>query len=104
MTLSKKQQYKRLETYDDDKWEKLLEPIDNIHLKRKVACIVFWDFYHDANNPYKRSPYLKNLTRSFIVNEHEHLVTDTMLYKALLNIGYPAWRAKERSKSPKCHR
>ena len=101
MTLSKKEQYRRLNSYDDVKWQKLLEPIEDCHLKRKVACIVFWDFYNLQN---KRSPYLKTLVRLFNVNLHEDLVPQAVLYKELLKIGYPKWRASERSRRPKCHR
>ena len=34
MTLSKKEQYKRLNSYTENKWIEVLEPITNIHLKR----------------------------------------------------------------------
>lgn len=101
MTLSKKEQYRKLNAYDDNKWQKLLEPIEDCNLKRKVACIVFWDFYNTQN---KKTPYLKKLVRLFNVDIHEVLVSEDMLYTTLLKIGYPKWRAIERSRRPKCHR
>ena len=100
MTLSKKEQYKRLNSYTENKWIEVLEPITNIHLKRKLACILFWDFYGEID---KKSIYLKKLSREYFPKSHDIFVTEDALYIGLLAIGYPALRAKIRSTTPKTH-
>ena len=101
MTLSKKEQYKRLSTYDDKRWKVVIERIEDTFLRNKVACILFWDF---CGVPGKSSQYLRELTRFHNVKEHDPLVTEEELYKALMKIGYPSKEARRRCKEPKTHR
>jgi hypothetical protein len=94
----KRSNFSLLRDYKSRQWRDSLFSIDNIFLKIKLACIIFWDFYDEEN---KKCPvYIKKLVRDYdLYNSNSfHLqYKEVDLYKELKRIGYPEKLSRKRS-------
>ena len=94
----KRSTFSLLRDYKSRQWRDSLSSIDNIFLKIKLACIIFWDFYDEEN---KKCPvYIKKLIRDYDLyngNSFHLKYKEVDLYKELKRIGYPEKLSRKRS-------
>lgn len=92
--------YKHMRTYTSKKWKQKLDNIDNVYLKRKLACLIFWDFSDYFS---EECLYIKRLMYEYKYSESE-LVSEDEVKDGLHQLGYPLWLAQIRCKKPKKHK
>ena len=91
----------KMQDYSSDRWEQILNRIECLSTRKKVAAIVYWDLI--SQKPAGTEHYIKDFMRTY-KREDELNVSEKALADALIMVGYPKWIAEKRAKPPKNER